>query len=42
MEDYILCYKKENGFWKILLDAYTGKDANEEYFIKAFSMEENK
>ena len=39
---FFVVLEKENGTWKILVDADTGKDANEENFNKAFSMEEKK
>lgn len=35
---YVLL-EKENNTWKILVDADTGKEANEENFNKAFAME---
>lgn len=38
---FFVVLEKENGTWKILVDADTGKDANEENFIKAFPMEKN-
>ncbi len=36
---FFVVLEKENGTWKILVDADTGKDANEENFNKAFAME---
>jgi hypothetical protein len=39
---FFVVLEKENGIWKILVDADTGKDANEENFNRAFSMEEKK
>ncbi|HNU86786.1 MAG TPA: hypothetical protein PKJ94_00745 [Ferruginibacter sp.] len=36
---FFVVLEKENGTWKILVDADTGKDANEENFSKAFAME---
>ena len=39
---FFVVLEKENGTWKILVDADTGKEANEENFSKAFSMEEKK
>lgn len=36
---FFVVLEKEEGVWKILVDADTGKDANEESFSKAFSME---
>ncbi len=36
---FFVVLEKENDTWKILVDADTGKDANEENFNKAFSME---
>ncbi len=38
---FFVVLEKENGTWKILVDADTGKDANEENFSKAFPMEKN-
>ena len=35
---FFVVLEKENGTWKILVDADTGKDANEENFITAFPM----
>ena len=37
---FFVVLEKENGTWKILVDADTGKDANEENFNQAFPMEE--
>ena len=37
---FFVVLEKEDGAWRILVDADTGKDANEENFNKAFSMEE--
>jgi hypothetical protein len=36
---FFVVLEKEEGTWKILVDADTGKEANEENFNKAFSME---
>jgi len=36
---FYVMLEKENGTWKILVDADTGKEANEENFRKASSME---
>ncbi len=36
---FFVVLQKENSIWKILVDADTGKDANEENFNKAFAME---
>ncbi len=36
---FYVILEKENGVWKILVDADTGKDANEENFKNASSME---
>ena len=36
---FFVVLEKENGVWKILVDADTGKDANEENFRNAFLME---
>ncbi len=36
---FFVVLEKENGVWKILVDADTGKEANEENFNKAFPME---
>jgi len=36
---FYVILEKENGAWKILVDADTGKEANEENFRKASSME---
>jgi hypothetical protein len=36
---FYVVLEKEAGTWKILVDADTGKDANEENFSKAFAME---
>jgi opacity protein-like surface antigen len=36
---FYVMLEKENGTWKILVDADTGKEANEENFQKASSME---
>lgn len=38
---FYVVLEKENGGWKILVDADTGKDANEENFNKASLMEPN-
>jgi len=38
---FFVVLEKENGTWKILVDADTGKEANEENFSKAFPMEKN-
>ena len=38
---FFVVLEKEEGTWKILVDADTGKDANEENFSKAFPMEKN-
>jgi len=38
---FFVVLEKENGTWKILVDADTGKAANEENFNKAFPMEKN-
>jgi hypothetical protein len=39
---FFVVLEKEEGAWKILVDADTGKEANEENFNKAFAMEEKK
>ncbi len=39
---FFVVLEKENGIWKILVDADTGKEANEENFNRAFPMEEKK
>jgi hypothetical protein len=39
---FYVVLEKEDGAWKILVDADTGKEANEENFNRAFSMEEKK
>ncbi len=39
---FFVVLEKEDGTWKILVDADTGKDANEANFSKAFSMEAEK
>lgn len=39
---FFVVLEKEAGIWKILVDADTGKEANEENFIKASAMEEKK
>jgi hypothetical protein len=39
---FFVVLEKEEGIWKILVDADTGKGANEENFSKASSMEEKK
>ena len=39
---FFVVLEKEEGNWKILVDADTGKEANEENFSKAFAMEEKK
>lgn len=39
---FFVVLEKEAGVWKILVDADTGKDANEENFSKAAAMEEKK
>jgi hypothetical protein len=36
---FFVVLEKENATWKILVDADTGKDADEENFNKAFAME---
>jgi hypothetical protein len=36
---FFVVLEKENNTWKILVDADTGKGANEESFVKAFPME---
>lgn len=36
---FFVVLEKEEGVWKILVDADTGKEANEENFSRAFSME---
>jgi Domain of unknown function (DUF4440) len=36
---FFVVLEKEDGTWKILVDADTGKEANEENFNNAFSME---
>ena len=36
---FFVVLEKEEGIWKILVDADTGKEANEENFSKAYSME---
>ncbi|MBL7703659.1 MAG: hypothetical protein JNM14_15520 [Ferruginibacter sp.] len=36
---FFVVLEKEEGVWKILVDADTGKEANEENFGKAFAME---
>jgi len=38
---FFVVLEKENGTWKILVDADTGKDANEENFNKASPIEKN-
>lgn len=38
---FFVVLEKEEGVWKILVDADTGKDANEENFSKASTMEKN-
>ncbi len=38
---FFVVLEKEEGTWKILVDADTGKEANEENFNKASSMEKN-
>lgn len=38
---FYVVLEKENGTWKILVDADTGKTANEENFNKAFPMEKD-
>jgi hypothetical protein len=38
---FFVVLEKEDGAWKILVDADTGKEANEENFSKAFPMEKN-
>ena len=38
---FFVVLEKEEGVWKILVDADTGKEANEENFSKAAAMEKN-
>jgi hypothetical protein len=38
---FFVVLEKEEGVWKILVDADTGKEANEENFSKAYPMEKN-
>lgn len=38
---FFVVLEKEEGVWKILVDADTGKEANEENFSKASAMEKN-